>query len=77
MRELDLIVLTRDLPRHGLKTGDVGAVVHCYSDQHAYEIEFVTAEGKPLAVLTLTESEIRPFSQKEILHSREIPPLPD
>ena len=72
MNELDLVVLTRDLPQHGLKAGDVGAAVHCYSDQQAYEVEFVTAEGNTVAVLTLTESEIRPFAQKEILHSREI-----
>ena len=30
--ELDTVVLTHDIPVHGLKKGDVGAVVHCYAD---------------------------------------------
>ena len=30
MRELDTVVLTRDLRDHGLIEGDVGTVVHAY-----------------------------------------------
>jgi len=74
--ELDLVVLTHDFENHGLKSGDVGTVVHCYKDKKGFEVEFVTAEGKTVAVLTLTNVDIRPFEQSEILHVRGLtPPL--
>lgn len=72
IRELDTVVLTHDIDEYGLKEGDIGAVVHCYSDGSAFEVEFVTAEGKTIAVLTLTLADIRLMSNKEILHVREI-----
>lgn len=77
IQELDTVVLTHDVPEHGLKKGDVGAVVHRYADHKAFEVEFVTAEGKMVAVLTLTEGDVRPMGRGEILHARELaPPLP-
>ncbi|MGH7407450.1 MAG: DUF4926 domain-containing protein [Candidatus Methylomirabilales bacterium] len=72
IRELDTVVLTRDVPKPGLKKGDVGAVVHRYAEGRAFEVEFVTAEGKTVAVLTLTEADIRPMRNGEILHAREL-----
>jgi len=35
-------------------------------------VEFVTADGKTLAVLTLTSKDIRLMKNREILHVREI-----
>ena len=75
INELDLVVLNHDISNKKLKSGDVGTVVHCYDDKIGYEVEFVTAEGKTIAVLTLTLDEIRPFDHAEILHSREITQL--
>lgn len=72
IKELDTVVLTHAIEEYGLKKGDIGAVVHCYADGSAFEIEFVTAEGKTLAVLTLTSEDIRLMSNREILHVREI-----
>lgn len=72
IRELDLVVLTRDLENHGLEAGDVGTVVHCYADKAGFEVEFVAAEGKTIGVLTLTTADIRPFQNAEILHSRDV-----
>jgi hypothetical protein len=72
IKELDTVVLTHDIGEYDLKEGDIGAVVHCYSDGMAFEVEFVTAEGKTIAVLTLDLDDIRPMSNKEILHVREI-----
>ena len=74
IQELDTVVLNRDIPAHGLRKGDVGAVVHSYVDHKAFEVEFVTAEGKTVAVLTLTERDIRPMRPSEILHARELAP---
>lgn len=75
LKELDLVVLTHDIENHALKAGDVGAVVHCYDDNLGYEVEFVTAEGKTIAVLTLTAADIRPISHAEILHVRKVSPV--
>jgi hypothetical protein len=72
IHELDTVVLTHDVEEYGLKQGDVGAVVHCYKDGTAFEVEFVTAEGRTIALLTLTATDIRPMANKEILHVREL-----
>ena len=72
IHELETVVLTHDIEDEGLKKGDVGAVVHCYEDGEAFEVEFVTAEGKTVAVLTLKEEDIRPMVKSEILHVRDL-----
>jgi hypothetical protein len=71
LKELDAVVLRHDIPEFGLAEGDIGAIVHCYPSD-AYEVEFVTSEGKTVAVLTLAPSDIRIMKDKEILHAREI-----
>lgn len=53
--------------------GDVGTVVHAYSDDGAYEVEFVAAAGETVAVLTLTDADVRPTKGQEILHARLLP----
>ena len=72
IRELDVVVLLRGLPAEGLEAGDVGAVVHCYGDGEALEVEFVTGSGATVAVVTLERSAVRPLGQHEILHARPI-----
>jgi hypothetical protein len=74
IKELDLVALNHHVESNGLKEGDVGTVVHCYNDNEGYEVEFVTAEGKTLAVLTLTSFDIRPIQHAEILHVRLLEP---
>lgn len=72
IKELDTIVLSRDLPEYNLNQGDIGAVVHCYEDGKALEVEFVTGEGQTIAVVTLDAQDIRTMQANEILHVREI-----
>ncbi len=72
IRELDSVVLTHDIDSHGLKQGDVGAVVHLHEGGTAFEVEFVSAEGRTVALLTLTAAEVRPMKGREILHVREL-----
>ncbi len=72
INELDSVVLIHDIEKHGLKQGDIGAVVHCYKDGLAFEVEFVTADGQAIAVLTLEKDIIRLLSGREILHVREL-----
>jgi hypothetical protein len=72
IHELDSVALTHDIEKYGLEHGDIGAVVHCYKDGLAFEVEFVTADGKTIAVLTLNQDAIRPLSSREIIHVREL-----
>ncbi len=72
IRELECVVLARHVEAHGLKEGDVGAVVHCYPGGSAFEVEFVTGEGKTIAVVTLEAKDIRPVQAGEILHVRAL-----
>lgn len=72
IHELDTVVLSHDIKENGLKKGDVGAVVHCYENGTAFEVEFVTAGGETIALLMLTQKDIRPINHKEILHVREL-----
>jgi len=72
IRELEIVALARDIVEHGLKIGDIGTVVHRYKDKRTFEVEFVSAEGETITVLTLTTDSIRQVSGKEILHVREL-----
>ena len=72
IRKLDTVVLSRDIEEYGLKQGDIGAVVHCYKNGTAFEVEFITAGGETITLLTLTQSDIRPMYSREILHVREL-----
>lgn len=72
IRELDTVVLSRDLAEYGLSKGDIGVVVHIHDSGRAYEVEFVTGEGKTIAVLTLEADDVRPMAENEILHARRI-----
>lgn len=72
IRELDTVVLIHDLADYGLNKGDIGVVAHCYENGKAYEVEFVTADGNTVAILTLTDNDVRLLRHKEILHVREL-----
>ncbi len=74
IEELETAILTRDILEYGLRAGDVGAVVYRYADVSAYEVEFVTGEGRTVAVLTLSEGDLRPMAEREILHVRQLAP---
>jgi hypothetical protein len=72
IRELDIVVLSRDIEEYGLRRDDIGVVVHCYKDDLAFEVEFVTGEGETVGLVTLAREDIRPMGRREILHVREL-----
>ena len=72
MNELDMVVLTEDVPEHGLKAGDVGTIVLVHAGANAFEVEFATLAGDTVAVLTLSPTAIRAFREREIAHVREV-----
>jgi hypothetical protein len=69
-KELETVILTHDIPKYGLKEGDMGAVVNVYDDDKSVEVEFVTAAGKTVALLTLKLADVRKIKKNDILHVR-------
>ena len=57
-KELDTVVLAADLPEHGLRQGDLGAVVQVY-EPDGLEVEFVSASGKTEALVTIKINNVR------------------
>jgi uncharacterized protein DUF4926 len=72
IKEHDRVVLRQGVPEQGLKTGDVGTVVHVHKKGKAFEIEFVALDGETLAIATLEASQIRPVQKREITHARAL-----
>jgi len=71
LKKLDTVVLEADLPEHGLKRGDIGAVVEIY-ESDAFEVEFVTASGHTQALVTLKPGSVRPVGPKDIPAVRQL-----
>ncbi len=71
IEELDDVVLTTDLPEHGLKAGDIGTVVLTHNNK-GYEVEFITLDGETVAVVSLFPSQVRPVGTREIAHARHV-----
>jgi hypothetical protein len=68
---LDTVVLDRDLSEHGLRRGDLGAVV----DIHApggLDVEFVLASGKTQALVTLHETDVRAVGDADLIAVRDL-----
>jgi len=62
---LETVVPNRDLPAHGLRAGDLGAVVEVYAD-NGVEVEFVRASGQTKAFVTLKTSDLRAVAGSDI-----------
>jgi hypothetical protein len=70
-KELDTVVLDRDVPEHGLRRGDLGAVVQTYEPE-SLEVEFVTASGRTQALVTLKEHDVRGVGDKDLISVRTV-----
>lgn len=68
---LDTVVLDRDLPEHGLRRGDLGAVVEVY-ERDAMEVEFVTASGRTQALITLKSADVRAVRDEDLISVRPV-----
>ncbi|MEP6652145.1 MAG: DUF4926 domain-containing protein [Myxococcales bacterium] len=65
---LDTLVLQRDLPEHGLRQGDLGAVVQVY-DPDGLEVEFVRS-GRTQALVELAVGDIRAIEDEDLISVR-------
>ena len=70
-KERDTLVLTRDVPDHSLRAGDLGAVVQVYSPE-AFEVEFVTAARGTQALPTLATKDLRAVRDDDLLAVRPV-----
>ncbi len=79
IRELDTVVLLRDVPEAGLRARDLGAVVQVYAPPPgapgALEVEFVTASGRTQALVTLGVRDVRPVRDDDLLAVRPAAPV--
>jgi hypothetical protein len=70
-KELDTVVLVRDLPQHGLRRGDLAAVVQVY-EPDGLEAEFVTASGRTQALVTLRVADVRGVRDGDLISVRSV-----
>jgi uncharacterized protein DUF4926 len=68
---LDTVVLERDLPESGLRSGDLGAIVEVHDANH-FEVEFVAASGRTQALVTLSSDDIRHVNDRDLIAVRPL-----
>ena len=66
---LDTVVLARDLPEHGLRAGDLGAIVEVHPSDE-FDVEFVTASGRTSALVTIKLSDLRAIADSDLVAVR-------
>lgn len=64
------VVLTRDLPEHGLVAGDVAAVVAVHAGGAGFTVEFTAFQGETIAIVTVTVGDVREAALREVPHVR-------
>jgi len=71
------VVLTRDVSGEPLQVGDVGVVIQRYPARgvvpQGYEVEFHSATGETVTVVSLPATVLRAASPAEILSVRGLP----
>ena len=70
-KELQTVVLNRDLPEHALRSGDLGTVVQVY-EPDGLEVEFVSASGKTEALVTLKDADVRAVADGDLISVRQL-----
>lgn len=72
INELDIVALTRAFPEKRLEAGDTGTVVMVHEGGKGYTVEFMTFSGETIGVLTLESNDVRPITDREIAHARQV-----
>ncbi|HJU06321.1 MAG TPA: DUF4926 domain-containing protein [Nitrospiraceae bacterium] len=70
------VALKVDLPSHKLQKGDVATIVEIHpgkpGQEMGYSLEVFNAVGETLIVVTVSQSQIEPLTNKEVLHVRRL-----
>jgi hypothetical protein len=69
--ELESVVLTTNLAKHGLSPAGIGTVDLVHEGGKGCTVEFMTLAGKTIAVVTLRADQVRPIAKDEIAHARQ------
>ena len=64
------VVLASALPALGLEPGDVGVVVRAHANGAAYEVEFMSLDGRTIGIETLAADQLRAVSASAVPHER-------
>ena len=70
---LDVVVLTADVPQHGLHRGEIGAVIECYADS-TYDVEFVAQDGYTYALVSLRADQLIALREKPMHDAPDLVP---
>jgi hypothetical protein len=70
IKEHEQVVLTRDLPEHGLVAGDIAVVVAVHQGGAGYTLEFMTVQGDTVAIVTVDAVDVRLALEREVPHVR-------
>ena len=74
LKLFDRAVLMKDLPADGLRAGDVWVVVEHYDARgdspEGYELEFFSARGETIAVVSVPATAVRVAESHELLTVR-------
>jgi hypothetical protein len=70
------VALTRDIPEHGLKQGDVATLVdtvpHPNGGPEGLVVEIANALGQSLRVAIVTADDLEPLNANEVLAVRQL-----
>jgi hypothetical protein len=70
------VVLTRDIPEEGLRSGDVGVIVEhypaCADVPEGYELEVFAATAQTIAVASVPADAIREATEHDVLSVRDL-----
>ena len=72
INELDLVVLTKEIPEYQLCEGDIGTVVLVHKGGTGFEVEFAMLDGASLGVVTVDKTAVGLVSGREIAHVRQV-----
>jgi hypothetical protein len=71
LKQLDVVILDRDLPDRNLAAGDLGTIVEVYG-LDSVEVEFVRASGQTQALVELDATDVRPVGEDDLLAVRKV-----
>ncbi len=69
--KLEIVVLAHDIPKHGLRAGNLGTAVEIYPGG-GVEVEFIRGSGVTQALLTLSEQDLRKIDAHDLLATRRL-----
>jgi SOS-response transcriptional repressor LexA len=72
IEEFEDVALVTDLPKYGLRAGDIGVVVDIHDKGAGFTVEFMRRDGTTVAVVTLNAHQIREIGETEMLQSRPL-----